>query len=192
MLIKREILERIKCGEIKLQFRRWRRRTIRPGGTLKTAVGVLQIGAITPTSADLVTDADARDAGFADRADFLRWLDMMKPGELDRIEVSYLGEDPRIALRMDTNFDNAALAQISHALDKIDSGAYPGWCRDVLALIAERPGELAEALAEAVAMEKAAFKPRVRLLKELGLTESLDTGYRLSPRGQAVFDRIAK
>lgn len=29
------------------------------------------------------------------------------------------------------------------------------------------------------------FKPRVRRLKALGLTESLDVGYRLSPRGQA-------
>jgi hypothetical protein len=31
-----------------------------------------------------------------------------------------------------------------------------------------------------------AFKLNVRKLKELGLTESLDIGYRLSPRGEAV------
>jgi len=30
------------------------------------------------------------------------------------------------------------------------------------------------------------FKRRVRQLKELGLTESLEVGYRLSPRGRAV------
>jgi hypothetical protein len=34
-------------------------------------------------------------------------------------------------------------------------------------------------------METALFKRRVRVLKELGLTESLDVGYRLSPRGEA-------
>ena len=30
------------------------------------------------------------------------------------------------------------------------------------------------------------FKTDVRKLKELGLTESLEVGYRLSPRGEAV------
>jgi hypothetical protein len=36
------------------------------------------------------------------------------------------------------------------------------------------------------------FKARVRRLKELGLTESLDVGYRLSPRGRAWLRRTAK
>lgn len=92
MLIKLEILEKIKSGEITLQFRRWRRRTVKPGGTLKTKVGVLQIGEITPIRAEDVTEADAKRAGFADVPDFLKWLDTMKPGELDRIEVGYKGE----------------------------------------------------------------------------------------------------
>lgn len=92
MLIKLEVLEKIKAGEITLQFRRWRRRTVKPGGTLKTKVGVLQIGEITPIRAEDVTDVDAKRAGFRDVPDFLAWLDTMKPGELDRIEVSYKGE----------------------------------------------------------------------------------------------------
>jgi hypothetical protein len=32
------------------------------------------------------------------------------------------------------------------------------------------------------------FKRDVRKLKELGLTESLEVGYRLSPRGAALLD----
>ncbi len=95
MLIKLEVLEAIKRGDITLQFRRWRRRTVKAGGTLKTKVGLLSIGDITPIAATDVTEADAQRAGFADVADFLKWLDTMKPGELDRIEVSYLGPDPR-------------------------------------------------------------------------------------------------
>jgi hypothetical protein len=35
------------------------------------------------------------------------------------------------------------------------------------------------------------FKLRVRKLKELGLTESLEVGYRLSPRGKAVLQHLA-
>lgn len=93
MLIKREVLEAIKRGEITLQFRRWKRRTVKPGGTLKTVVGVLRIGDIKRISPEDVTEAEARKAGFADVAAFLKWLDTMKPGELDRIEVGYRSED---------------------------------------------------------------------------------------------------
>lgn len=94
MLIKREVLEKIKAGEITLQFRRWRRRTVKAGGTLKTKVGILQIGEITPISVDDVTDADAKAAGLGNREGFLAWLETMKPGELDRIKVSYLRDLP--------------------------------------------------------------------------------------------------
>lgn len=92
MLIKREILEAIKRGEITLQYRRWRRRSVKAGGTLKTKVGILQIGEITPITVDDVTEADARRAEFVDVPDFLKWLETMKPGELDRIEISFLRE----------------------------------------------------------------------------------------------------
>ncbi len=49
--------------------------------------------------------------------------------------------------------------------------------------------ELAE-LAASIGRERAAFKTDVRKLKELGLTESLGTGYRLSPRGRALLTRF--
>lgn len=53
-------------------------------------------------------------------------------------------------------------------------------------LIAERPATVARVLAAAVDVDLAIFKRRVRQLKELGLTESLDVGYRLAPRGEAI------
>ena len=92
MLIKRDILEAIKRGEIDIQFRRWKRATVRPGGTLKTKVGVLSIGRMDPISVDEVTETDCRRAGFRDKADFIKWLATMKAGELCRIEIGYLGE----------------------------------------------------------------------------------------------------
>ena len=95
MLLKLEVLEAIKRGEITLQFRRWTRPSVKAGGTLKTKIGLLGIGKITEMSPDDVTDADARKAGFADVADFRRWLDTMKQGPLfHRIEVSYIGPAP--------------------------------------------------------------------------------------------------
>lgn len=95
MLIKLEILEAIKRGEITLQFRRWTRPSVKAGGTLRTRVGLLRIGSITEMSPADVTAADARKAGFADVDDFQRWLATMKEGPLfHRIEVSYAGPAP--------------------------------------------------------------------------------------------------
>jgi hypothetical protein len=95
MLIKLDVLEAIKRGDVTLQFRRWTRPSVKAGGTLKTRVGLLRIGQIDEMSPDDVTAADARKAGFSDVADFRRWLDTMKQGSLfHRIELSYLGEAP--------------------------------------------------------------------------------------------------
>jgi hypothetical protein len=95
LLIKREVLEAIRRGEISLQFRRWSRPTVKPGGTLRTRIGLLRIGRITDMDPEDVPLADARRAGFADLDDFRRWLGTMKQGSLfQRIEVSYLGEPP--------------------------------------------------------------------------------------------------
>jgi len=41
-------------------------------------------------------------------------------------------------------------------------------------------------------MERDPFKIRVRRLKELGLTESLEVGYRVSPRGRAYLTATAE
>jgi hypothetical protein len=56
----------------------------------------------------------------------------------------------------------------------------------VLEAIRERPGVRAPDLAASFGRETRPFKADVRKLKELGLTESLPVGYRLSPRGEAV------
>jgi hypothetical protein len=95
MLLKLDLLEQIKAGEVDLVFRRWSRPSVKAGGTLKTRVGLLAVGAITDMDPSDVTEADAQRAGFRDVAAFRKWLDSMKPGHLfQRIEVSYLGEVP--------------------------------------------------------------------------------------------------
>lgn len=94
MLIKRDVLEAIKRGEIDLQFRRWTRPSVRAGGTLKTRLGTLAIGRMDEMDPADVTETDARRAGFRDVADFRRWLNTMKQGPLfHRIEVRFAGDD---------------------------------------------------------------------------------------------------
>jgi len=60
------------------------------------------------------------------------------------------------------------------------------WTIRVLRLIADNPGRRAPDLAAGEGRETLPFKADVRKLKELGLTESLAVGYRVSPRGTVV------
>jgi len=93
MLLKLDLLNDIRAGKVDLVFRRWNRPSVKAGGTLKTKVGLLAIKAVDDMEPDDVTEADAQRAGFKDIADFRRWLDTMKPGQLfQRIEVGYLGD----------------------------------------------------------------------------------------------------
>ncbi len=64
------------------------------------------------------------------------------------------------------------------------------WTAGILALIAANPAcAWPDLAASAGARRPFAFKTDVRKLKALGLTESLEVGYRLSPRGQALLAR---
>ncbi len=93
MLIKLDVLEAIKRGEIDLQFRRWSRPTVKPGGTLRTKLGLMRIGRVDEMRPEDVSVADARRAGFRDLEDFRKWLSTMKEGPIfQRIEISYAGE----------------------------------------------------------------------------------------------------
>jgi DNA-binding IclR family transcriptional regulator len=76
-------------------------------------------------------------------------------------------------------------------LGRLDAASLHGaWTAAVLRLLAENEGVRAADLAEQLGRETLPFKRDVRKLKELGLTESLGTGYRLSPRGRALLDYL--
>jgi hypothetical protein len=183
MLLNRRALDGIEAGEIDLAFRRWKRPTVRAGGTLRTRAGVLAIDAVEPTSERRITTGDAGRAGFASRAELLRSL--RPEGRLYRIEFHRIGEDPRVALREAAELSAEERAKLDERLERMDLRRGEPWTRRVLELIAARPETLAAELAASIGMEKAPFKRDVRKLKELGLTESMPVGYRLSPRGSA-------
>jgi hypothetical protein len=186
MLFRLDELRRIREGEITLAFRRWRRPTVRAGGTLRTRAGVLAIDSVEPIGEEDVTDEDARRAGAPDRDTLLARL--RPEGRLHRVEFRLAGPDPRIALRERSKVSAAERAEIDARLARLDATSRHGpWTRTVLRLIAERPGTRAPDLAASLGRETAPFKADVRKLKELGLTESLEVGYRLSPRGRAYY-----
>ncbi len=192
MLFKRDILNAIERGEATRAFRVWRRPTVKPGGRLRTAVGELVIDDLCEVSRDDISEADARAAGARDRAALLAELGD-RPGRLYRIDFRLDRPDGRRTLASDDDLDADALAAISSALDRLDRRSRGGaWTRDVLDLIGRHPGRPAGELATEKGMDKPSFKRRVRSLKELGLTESLEVGYRLSPRGRRYRREVAE
>ena len=68
----------------------------------------------------------------------------------------------------------------------MDRLADADWTWRTLRQIRDNPGVVSTVLAEAVGEDRAYWKIRVRRLKALGLTESLEVGYLLSPRGAAL------
>jgi hypothetical protein len=185
-LINADDFEAIRSGRVDTAFRRWIRPTVKTGGTLTTAAGVLAIDAVDVIALNAVTQEDLERAGFDGRDDLDAMLGDRK-GTLYRIRLRYLGEDPRVALRESATLSDADAETIDQTLRRMDGGT--PWVERTLRLIGERPGQPAQDLAAALGMEKLKFKSNVRRLKALGLTESLEVGYRLSPRGQAWLDR---
>jgi hypothetical protein len=187
MLFNARALDGIAAGEIDLAFRRWKRPTVKAGGTLRTRAGVIAIDAVEPSSEHRIRAEDARRAGFSSRAELLRSL--RPEGRLYRIEFRRIGDDPRVALRESAVISRPERADLDARLDQMDKVRGEPWTRRLLKLIDERPETLAAELAASLGMEKVPFKRDVRKLKELGLTESLLVGYRLSARGRAYLAR---
>jgi hypothetical protein len=184
MLFRQDDLRRIAAGEVTVAFRRWQRPTVKAGGVLRTRLGVLAIESVDEVGPEQITDADARRAGRPDRAAVLASL--RAEGRLYRIGFHLAGPDPRIALRKRTDLSAAERAELDRRLGRLDAASRHGpWTSEILRLIAERPATRAADLAAELGREKAPFKADVRKLKELGLTESLEKGYRLSPRGRS-------
>ena len=187
MLIKQETLRGVAEGSITLAFRRWYRPTVKAGGTLLTTAGLVSIDAVDHVDLDDITEREAADAGFADLKELHFVLLNRTEGSLYRVALHLTGPDPRIALREQVPDDCGELTELRARLARWDKASKAGpWTRAVLSLLKQRPAVRAADLSTAVDMEKDRFKTNVRKLKGIGLTESLEVGYRLSPRGEAV------
>ena len=184
VLIRRPVLDAIAAGTVTVAFRRWDRARVHPGSRLRTAVGVLEVGEVTTMAEEELGEPDARAAGLADLAALRRQLPGEKP--IFRVTLRLAGPDPRVELRSRAVLDDADRAELDRRLQRLDRASRRGpWTDRVLALIADNPEVRAPDLAARLGLETLVFKRDVRKLKELGLTESLPVGYRLSARGRA-------
>ena len=183
-------LAAIRAGDIDVAYRRWERPRVRVGTRMRTAVGLIEITSVDRVPVRSLTAADARRAGAASLAALRDGLDRLHADRpVYRIGLRYAGADPRQALR-EAVPDAAEIDAIVAWLDRLDRASPTGpWTRATLLLIDELPATRAPDLAQRMGRDTLSFKQNVRKLKERGLTESLDIGYRLSARGAAVLDQ---
>lgn len=188
MLIRPNELAAIRAGDVDLAFRRWDRPRLKVGTRMRTAVGLVEVTSVDRVAAGALTADEARRAGAPSLAALRRALAGWPDRPVYRVGLRYAGADPRAALRADVP-DEAGIALLVEWLDRLDRASSVGpWTRDTLRLIDDNPAVRAPDLAARLGRDTASFKRDVRKLKERGLTESLDVGYRLSPRGAAVLD----
>jgi hypothetical protein len=190
VLLNRDTAEGIANGTITLVLRRWDVPRAKQGGTQRTSVGTIRIGAVTQYSGShCVTATQARAAGYPDAKSAQAVLDRRPAKHTYAIEVSFLAPDERPQLAADDQLGDSDVETIKARLQRWDNAADAPWTRKYLELIAANEAVRAPDLAERVGLDTPRFKRRVRQLKGLGLTISLDVGYRLSPRGRAYLGR---
>ena len=176
-------------GTIDVCFRRWRRRQVVAGNRYRSMIGMVLVSEVDVVEDDsAISEDDARRAGYRSVAELRADLRPPSPDTtLFRLVLRRVDEDdPRSVLAATSELTEDERAELDRRLDRLDRASSSGpWTRTVLQLIADRPAVRAADLAASLGRERAPFKLDVRKLKGLGLTLSLEVGYRLSPRGEA-------
>lgn len=187
MLFERHTLAGIADGSITCTFRRLSSRQAIAGRRYRTPAGMIEVDDVREVAPDAITDADARRSGYPTASALVADLRGDPARPVTRVAFHRVGEpDPREVLAHDDVLLADDVAGIVARLDRIDARSVDGpWTRPTLRLIRDRPAVRAAELAATAGREAIVFKRRVRALKELGLTRSLDVGYRLSRRGDA-------
>lgn len=177
-------------GDIRLTFRAWQKPRVRPGGRYRChPIGVLRVDAVERVRVADISQRDARLSGFQSRDELLDYLRDGPAGALDdddvlyRIALTHAGDGDRVEIALDDALGPEDIAQIRTKLARMD--ARGAWTRETLRTIETHPRVAASKLAALLGRETLPFKVDVRKLKRLGLTQSFEVGYELSPRGRA-------
>ena len=185
MLFSADAWPGIADGSITVTFRAWTRPNARIGGRYRIGGMLIEARNVREVAVSEITQDDARRAGAASRETLLSRLGGADP--VWRVDFVFIGPDDRLARRNDTSPDE--LAAVMSRLSRLDRNG--AWTHKTLQLIERYPGIVSTTLARHAEQDRPVFKLNVRKLKELGLTESLDVGYRLSPRGEAVLRALS-
>jgi hypothetical protein len=197
LLFQKRFHEGLLSGSVTLTFRRWARPHVRSGGRYRChPIGVLQVDDVREVRVADITEADAERCGFASRAELMTYMKSASEEPLRsssliwRVELHHGGDGDRVELALDERLSADDVQQIAARLLRFD--AERAWTGETLAIIAERPRVAASQLAATLGRDKLEFKSDVLKLKKLGLTQSFEVGYEISPRGRAYLALAAR
>lgn len=194
MLFEQRFWAGITDGSVTVTFRRWKRPQVVAARSYRTPAGLVAVDAVDIVDESAISDEEARRAGYDGGADLIADL-RGDPGlPIYRVRFHPLaGPDPRAVLAAADELTEADVAEIDRRLARLDRASSHGpWTAAALIAIADHPGRRAADLAASFGRDVQAFKTDVRKLKNLGLTISLEVGYRLSPRGAAYLARSTR
>src|SRR5262249_34357634 len=191
MLSERRLREGIGQGTITVAFRRWRRPQVTAGHRYRTGTDMIEMSSVDIVAPTSVTRADARRAGYENVQALLADLRGGPDLPLYRLTFRRVDEpDPRAVLAANDSLAPADVDAIGRRLARLGrAGAGPPWPLPPVRPSAAPPALRAGALGAILGQDRDRLKLRVRSLKNLGLTISLATGYRLSPRGAAYLSQ---
>jgi hypothetical protein len=193
VLLNRATADGIADGSITLVLRRWDAPRARAGGTQRTPAGTIRIDDVTEYPGDYrPSDKQARRAGYPNADAAMADLDRRPARHTYLMTVSFVGPDERPALAADDALSDDDVAAIAARLGSWDAVGESPWTHQYLEMIAANEAVRAPDLAALVGLDTPRFKRRVRQLKGLGLTISLDVGYRISPRGKSFLSRAPR
>lgn len=187
MLFEQRFWPLIANGTVTLTFRRWRRCQAVAGRRYRTPGGIIEVERVDVITPDEITDPEAQRSGYPSAAAVVADLRGEPSSPVYRVQFHAVDEpDPRAELAASNALTEHDRADIDTRLARLDRASSHGpWTRAVLEAIATHPAIRAADLAAGFGRETQPFKLDVRKLKNLGLTISLERGYRLSPRGEA-------
>jgi hypothetical protein len=199
ILFQKRFHEGLTSGAVTMTFRAWDKPRVKPGGRYRChPIGVLEVDSIRRVRAKDIGERDAKRAGFASRAELLRYLaqvlatgpkDELSPEtELWQVELHHAGDGDRVEIALSDELTAGDVEEIRRRLARLD--ARQAWTLETLRLIEKHPRVAASRLAAKLGRETAPFKVDVRKLKKLGLTQSFEVGYEVSPRGRAYLEEI--
>lgn len=194
LLFKKPFWAGLQDGRITLTFRRWQKPHVRTGGRYRChPIGVLEVDDIRLVGVAEISDDEAKRSGFASRAELVAHLEELGPidddTQLYRVALHHGGDGDRVELALEDQLTDEDVEIIRGKLAKMD--AKTPWTADTLALIAARPQVVSRVLAATLGRVTLELKTDIRKLKKLGLTQSFEVGYEISPRGRAYLAAVA-
>lgn len=197
LLFQSKFHEGLVSGAVTLTFRLWPKARVKPGSRYRChPIGVLVVDAVDRVRVAKITDGEAKRAGFSSRRLLLTYLQgfsdepLLGSTELYKVTLHYGGEGDFVGPAQNAEVTDEEFSELTATLARMDSSKNGPWTRETLALIRSHPRLAASKLAAMVQRETKPFKADVVKLKKLGLTQSFEVGYDLTPRGRTFLKRL--